>query len=222
MLDDSFRRDPGFRWRQSAPARLGRWLREHLRFVQAIHQAHSAVKAALEARRERAASAQAPAGAAGKGAAPAGAPQAPPAVELGVANMIYDDPTDDTWRGAWRVTETLISTINREVKEHGARFLVVTLSNPIQVHPDTSAREAFMRRLGVPDLFYPDRRFKALGDREGFAVFNLAPELQAYAEQHKVYLHGFAPDLGNGHWNERGHAVAGELLAQKLCAAAAR
>lgn len=220
VLDDSFRRDPAFRWRQSATSRAGRWLREHLRFVQAVHQAHAALKSAIAARRAPAAAAQkAPAGAT---TTPAGTPtQAPPPGELGAANMIYVEPPDEVWRGAWRVTEALVSTINREVGERGARFLVVTLSNPIQAHPEAAAREAFARRLGVRDLFYPERRFRALGEREGFPVFNLAPELQAYAARHKVFLHGFGRDLGNGHWNETGHRVAGELLAGKLCAAAA-
>jgi hypothetical protein len=64
-------------------------------------------------------------------------------------------------------------------------------------------------------------RLKALGQREGFAVINLAPDLQTYAERNQVFLHGFGREIGNGHWNERGHAVAGELLAQKLCEAVA-
>jgi hypothetical protein len=224
-LDDSFRRDPGFRWRQSALSRAGRWLREHLRFVQAAHEGHTAIKAALDARRDRAAAAKAAEGKAAGGAArtqPAAAATqtpaaAPPQVELGVANMIYDDPADELWRGAWRVTEALISTVNREVRERGARFVVVTLSNPIQAHPDASAREAFARRLGVPDLFYPDRRFQSLGQREGFPVLNLAPDMQAHADRHQTFLHGFGPELGNGHWNQTGHRVAGELLAEKLC-----
>ena len=45
----------------------------------------------------------------------------------------------------------------------------------------------------------------------------LAPDLQSYADEHKVFLHGFGRDIGNGHWNEEGHRVAGELIAQKLC-----
>ncbi len=46
---------------------------------------------------------------------------------------------------------------------------------------------------------------------------NLAPLLQTYAEQNNVYLHGFGSDIGNGHWNQLGHRVAGEIIAQKLC-----
>jgi len=252
VLDDSFRRDAAFRWRASLPSRLGRWLRERLRFVQAAHEAQVALKAALAARRERTAAREAanPAEAAQTAATnpaeaapaagpstPVGAPgaapnaeappgaakaEAPPAAELGTANMIYAEPQDELWRGAWQVTEFLVSAMHREVAARGARFVVVTLSNPIQAHPDPEAREAFARRLGVRDLFYPERRFKALGDREGFPVISLAPDMQAHAEANRVFLHGFPPDLGNGHWNQTGHRVAGRLLAPQLCAAAIR
>ena len=104
-----------------------------------------------------------------------------------------------------------------EVEEKGANFLVVTLSNGIQVHPDSSIRQAFMEDLGGGDLFYPDLRIRALGEREGFMVLNLGQDLQAYAEQHKVFLHGSAPNIGNGHWNLEGHRLAGEAIARKLC-----
>jgi lysophospholipase L1-like esterase len=233
MLDDSFRRDAAFRWRLSNLSRLGRWLREHLRFVQAAHEGQAAIKSALAARRARAAPAAALATAPAAistrlfavtpptAGDPATRPEPPPAAELGTANMVYAEPPDDLWRGAWQITEALISAMHREVAERGVRFVVVTLSNPIQVHPDPAAREAFARRLGVPDLFYPERRFKALGDREGFPVLNLAPDLQTHAEANRVFLHGFPPDLGNGHWNQTGHRVAGQLLAPQLCAAAA-
>src|SRR5215207_5933593 len=52
-LDDSFRRTAAFRLRNSALNRLGRWLREHLRFVQAVHEGQGAVKSRLDAWRER-------------------------------------------------------------------------------------------------------------------------------------------------------------------------
>lgn len=247
-LDDSFRDTPSFRLRDSALNRLGRWLRDHLRFVQAIHEAQVALKSRLAAWRERRAAQQAAqrdgsntnsagsansagntnsAGDAG-GAnsaggvraqtnAPNAGPDAAPSEEPGTANMIYREPSDDTWRAAWRVTEKLLATMNAEVRRHGARFYVVTVSNGIQVFPDPSARQAFAARLGVRDLFYPERRVSALGEREGFPVLNLAPALQAYADEHKVFLHGFGQERGNGHWNEEGHRVAGEMIGEWLC-----
>jgi hypothetical protein len=224
-LDDSFRRTAAFRLRNSALNRLGRWLREHLRFVQAVHEGQGALKSRLDAWREQrrlagegekngAGEAKATEATRPNATAPAGNA---PADELGTANVIYREPADDVWRNAWLVTEKLLAEMNAEVKAHGARFYVVTLSNGIQVFPDPAAREAFARRVGAADLFYAERRFKSLGEREGFPVYNLAPDLQTYADGTKVFLHGFGAQRGNGHWNEDGHRVAGELLTRKLC-----
>jgi hypothetical protein len=223
VADDSFRETPSFRLRNSALNRTGRWLRERLRFVQAIHEAQGALKARLDAWRERRRLAreqkqEPPFPAASQTPQPgAGTAEGTPAEEPGTANVIYREPSDDTWREAWRVTEKLLAAMNAEVKAHGARLYVVTLSNGIQTFPDPSARDAFARRLGVADLFYPERRFRASGEREGFPVYNLAPDLQAYADRNRVFLHGTGAQQGNGHWNETGHAVAGELLTQHLC-----
>jgi hypothetical protein len=225
-LDDSFRRTAAFRLRNSALNRLGRWLREHLRFVQAIHEGQGALKARLDAWRERRRLAREKerggTDAAGEvkptNAGPAGGAAGDvPADELGTANVIYREPPDEVWRDAWLVTERLLAEMNAEVKSHGARLYVVTLSNGIQVYPDPAARAAFQQRVGAPDLFYAERRFKSVGEREGFPVYNLAPDLQAYADRTKVFLHGFGAQRGNGHWNEEGHRVAGELLTEKLC-----
>jgi hypothetical protein len=234
--DNSFRDVSSFRLRNSALNRAGRWLRDHLRFIQAIHLAQVAIKSRIAAWRERRAASQqsnqsgdtkntntatnanvvSPSDANAQQDGNAQQKDAP-TDELGAANMIYREPSDEVWREAWRVTEKLLAEMNSEVKEHGARLFVVTLSNGIQVYPDVSARQTFAARLGVRDLFYAERRFNSLGEREGFTVVNLAPDLQSYADSNKVFMHGFAPQLGNGHWNETGHRVAGELLTQKLC-----
>jgi hypothetical protein len=107
--------------------------------------------------------------------------------------------------------------MSNEVTTRGVKFVVVTLSNGIQVLPDPAVRENFKKYFAVTDLFYPDKRIKSLGTREGIAVINLAPELQEFAERNQVFLHGFGENLGNGHWNATGHRVAGELLAKKIC-----
>lgn len=220
VRDDSFRNVPSFKLRNSFLNRAGRWLRDKLRVIQAIHQAQHALKARLDARRAAQAAHEqkgAPQTANANQAAPDAANNAP-GEEIGTDNLIYRPPSDQVWQDAWRVTEALITRMRDEVKAHGAQFVVVTLSNGIQVYPDRQARQAFLERVGAQDIFYPDVRIKALCEREGIDVITLAPQLQAYADEHKVFLHGFGHDLGNGHWNQLGHHVAGELLAQQLCA----
>ncbi|HLL73513.1 MAG TPA: SGNH/GDSL hydrolase family protein [Pyrinomonadaceae bacterium] len=233
-LDNSFLQTRSFRLRHSALNRAGRWIRDHLRVIQAFHQGHYALKNYLASKRAPAAALPLPAFISPSAHAqtanadaktvnantPARTANAPTAVvsdELGIDNLIYREPADDTWREAWRVTEGLLALMHDEVGARGAKFVVATLSNGVQVHPQPAAREAFLRRVGANDILYPDARIRSLGEREGFAVITLAPHLQHYAEQHQAFLHGFGRDIGNGHWNALGHRVAGELLAQKMC-----
>ncbi len=212
VLDDSFKSTRNFRFKQTFIARVGRWFNRHSRLIQAIAEGQRAW------RLRRAA------WTAGLQLLPtAYAEEAPEreliarSEELGTDNLVYREMDDQVWREAWSVTEELIRIMGEEVESKGARFLVVTLSNGPQVYPDGNVRKEFMRRFLVQDIFYPEQRLKSFGDRNGIELLMLAPELQAYADQHQEFLHGFTGNLGTGHWNITGHRVAGELLGQKLC-----
>jgi hypothetical protein len=208
VLDDSFRTSRAFLLRQSKLSRFGRWIKDHSRFVQAINEAHHGFKVLLASSKF---------GPNISSAEPtAKFDVSARSEELGIDNIVYVEPNNPVWNDAWLVTEGLILAIRDEVSARGAKFVVVTLSNGPQVLPDPQARQAFMRRLGLDDLFYPDNRIRSLCARENITVITLAPELQAYAEKSGAFLHGFGSDLGNGHWNAVGHQVAGELIAQKL------
>ena len=207
VFDDSFKTSRPFRLRQSFISQVGRWLKDHLRLVQAINEGHRGLKVLLASLKERWKSSE----------SASGSETALRSEELGIDNLIYSAPTSPLWSDAWNVTEHLIKQMSDEVKDRGARFVVITLSNPPQVVPSPKSREAFMERLGVKELFYPDNRIRLFAERAGITVITLAPELQAYAEQKNIFLHGFGPNIGNGHWNADGHRAAGEIIARKLC-----
>lgn len=135
--------------------------------------------------------------------------------EAGLDTMVYIKPTDQLWNEAWSVTEGLIIRIRNEARQREAGFLIVTLTNGDQVDPDPVLKRAAAKRLGVPDLLYPEKRIAALGNREGIPVLNLAEPFADYAERNKVYLHGFKN--GGGHWNSKGHHLAGKLISEKIC-----
>jgi hypothetical protein len=138
--------------------------------------------------------------------------------ELGLGDAIYKPPLNPRWKYAWDVTEKLIVTMNGDVRSHGAQFLVVTTSVGPQVYPDRAWRGRYEQSIDVRDLFYPDFRIRELGRRVGFSVLNLGPIFQSYADEYHVFLHGFGnTKLGIGHWNETGHRVGGELIADRLC-----
>lgn len=144
-------------------------------------------------------------------------PSAPREVE-GWDVDVYREPTIPAWVEAWRVTDGLLLLMRDEVQSKGAKFLVVTGTSGLQLYPDPAVRQESMRTLGVGNLFYPDARIKALGEKAGFPVLNLAAPMQEYADSHKAFLHGQGNLTGYGHWNQTGHRVAGELIARKLCA----
>ncbi len=137
--------------------------------------------------------------------------------EAGLNPTVYREPTDREWKEAWRVTEGVLSMMAEEVKGKGVKFLVVILSNPVQVHPDPHVRRQMEQELHVKDLFYPDRRVASRCSSLGIPVLALAPLLRSYAEKNKVFLHGFAPKSGGGHWNRLGHGIAGRKIAEWIC-----
>jgi hypothetical protein len=136
--------------------------------------------------------------------------------EPGVSDDVFRSPINKAWADAWSITERLIVQMRDEVQAKGARFLVVTVTTGLQVDPDATARTEYMKKLGVTTLSYPDSRLKALGDRENIDVLNLAPSFMDFATQNQTYLHGFGNTKGHGHWNEVGHKLAGELIAERL------
>jgi hypothetical protein len=197
VLDPGFARDPRFRKDEGRVRRILVALLNRCRVAQLLVQGVTL----LRQRR----------------GGPAGGPM-PAGGEPGLDQGIYRDPAGGPWEEAWALTEALLAAMRREAAEMGAAFVVVTLTNGIQVHPSVDMRREAELTLGVPDLFHPERRVEAAGRREGFPVIPLAPEMQRRAERGGIFFHGF-PDtaLGVGHWNKGGHRAAGEIIARELC-----
>jgi hypothetical protein len=137
--------------------------------------------------------------------------------EAGISDTIYREPTTEIWKEAWRVTEGVLLLMRDEVARKGAQFFVVTLTNGVQVDPDVSHRIGFAKWLGVSHLFYPEHRLQGFCQSHHIPILLLGPYFQKYATQNQVFLHGFGKTLGAGHWNQKGHRLAGETIAKWLC-----
>jgi hypothetical protein len=211
VYDASFRDSKTYRRYDSRLNRIGRWIDNHLRTIQLIHYVQFVAKLRLTDWRNKRKLAATQTRVANE------APKTLGANDLGIENMIYFEPRDENWKEAWRVTEGLIKEMHDEVNQKGAKFLLVTLSSAIQVYPDPAVRQRFLQQIGADTIFYPDLRLKTLADREQIDFLDLAKPMQTYADQNKVFLHGFGSDMGNGHWNVEGHKIAAELIATKMC-----
>ncbi len=61
-----------------------------------------------------------------------------------------------------------------EVRQKGAKFVVVTLSNAIHVYPDPVVRRNFMKHIGTNTLFDPNVRLKDFAQRQQIVFLDLA------------------------------------------------
>lgn len=198
VLDDTFLTEPAYQFRQSAPARTLYAVINHSRVLQLANRVRQILKARAVAAQQSDLAVNGP--------------------EAGLDAQVYHVPANAEWQRAWQVTEGLLRRLASEVEQGGGQLLVSTLSNGIQVDPDPARRQAFKQAQGLQTLFYPDRRVQSIGEDAGFPVLNLAPQLQQLAQAEGVYLHGFDnTPPGQGHWNTRGHAAAGEKMAGFVC-----
>jgi len=215
--DQSFRHSRGFKLRNSFVGSLGRWFRDHLRVVQGIDLAVRNYKVS-RAMRQAAPKTQTPVPTNNGATSPAsGSPAPAPVADIGIDNQVYREPADLAWNNAWRTTEALIKIMSDEVRSRGAKFLVLTLSNGIQVTPNPETRAAFLSSIGARDIFYPDNRIRGFCERENIPVLTMAPSLQRFAETNNAFIHGFGDNIGNGHWNVLGNHEGGKLAALKVC-----
>ena len=137
--------------------------------------------------------------------------------EAGIDDKAFVAPKDAAWIQAWDVTDRMISEMNLEVRQHGARFLVVSGTFGPQVDPNVGKRVAFANKLLATDLLYPGARIYDLGSKAGFPVLDLVPPFQAFAAQTNTPLHGFGATVNQGHWNQAGHKLVSSLVAKKIC-----
>jgi len=136
--------------------------------------------------------------------------------QAGLAEFVYAPPQTPIHREAWTITEGILKLMHKEVREHHAKFFLVTTTSPDQL--DQEQKVLLRQRLNAKELDYPEQRLRALGETEGFPVLNLLYDFQRHAEQHHVYLHGFPnTKLGAGHWNEQGNELAAQLISKRIC-----
>ena len=105
------------------------------------------------------------------------------------------------------LTEELIATMSREVAQHDADFAMIYVTSAPIFRQDMTVESAEETPIGKHES-----DMENLGRHEDFPVLILAPEFLNCAAENQVYLH-----IGGGHWNEKGHKLAGDLTAEMLC-----
>jgi hypothetical protein len=202
VLHDKLAREE---WEQAMKRRgwawkFARWRQDHFRVFQLLDHSQREIKTWWSQLRQANASVG-----------------ANPGSEAGLSDDIYCEPRSKACHEAWQVTEALLVAMRDEIAARGAKFYVVVLTNGAQVDPDPAKPAMFAKSLGVPDLLYADRRLEKFCQQQDIPILLLAPAFQQHATADHVYLHGFKGNLGGGHWNQKGHRLAGDMIVTWLC-----
>lgn len=123
---------------------------------------------------------------------------------------IYLSDQSTPWRDAFDITTSVLRRFRASVEANGSRFLLVTLSNAEQVHPEVQQQLKDNYKVSF-DFEQPDLFIEQFARKEHITHLMLMPPFRDYHLRTGEYLHGFGGSTG-GHWNENGHRLAAEKI----------
>ncbi len=126
-----------------------------------------------------------------------------------VDNGVYLARYSPEWKNAWRVTEALIAEIARESASAGAKFLLVSLTDPMQLSP---------RQGPSLDTEKPVRILRDIARRQSIEYLPLLPRFKEAMKANGWQL----SDLHfpcDGHWTPLGHRLAAEAITERVYSA---
>jgi lysophospholipase L1-like esterase len=127
---------------------------------------------------------------------------------------VFDTTPNETWSQAWRITEALLGRLRDDARTDGAPFMIVGVPDWRSLTDDVWRRALAGSRLldgrASPDA--PTDRLGEVARRLGTPYLNLLP---VYRQRTQV---GDGPFYftEDGHWNNAGHAVAAQTIADTL------
>jgi len=123
---------------------------------------------------------------------------------------LYGGDAAGKMRPLWELTGQLLNAFVDRVERAGANPLVVYVPSIVQIEEANwkTKRELF-GLVGEFDLEKPNKQLAAFADQYGFRFLDLTQAFRERAQTETLFLR-------DSHWNEAGHALAGERIAEFL------
>lgn len=128
---------------------------------------------------------------------------------------IYLKDLPREWEKAYEISKRAVLKFKDKVKSDGSDFLLMTLTNSSQISDKLIPNLNKALGSGNYDLEKPDREIRLFASQNGIDLFQLLPSFKESYLKTGTYYHGFEDNSGegyDGHWNYKGHRLAGELL----------
>jgi len=127
---------------------------------------------------------------------------------------VYSSNLTGKWKDAWGITEYSLLSLKKEVEADNAKFLLVILTDNLQIVPNPAEEVKKLTGKQVPldfDVDYPNRRLADFASKNNIDCVNLLPVFRRYSLENKLKLPYFS-FKNDGHWNKLGHLVASEVV----------
>ena len=114
---------------------------------------------------------------------------------------------------SWNLTKALLKEIDITAKENNAKTLIVLIPSKLQIHDEFW--EKIKRQYTLNDQNYklskPNDILVQFGSDNDISVLDMLPTFREHAKNgERLYFYK------DGHWNEKGHKLAAELIYDKL------
>lgn len=134
--------------------------------------------------------------------------------ETGIPYYIFAEEYSPEWQNAWEVTKALILRISKVLEENKIGLLVVVIPDECEFGPDLWSRWCNTIRTIKFDLEKPERILSEFLKEHRIDYLQLLPEFKKYTNDTSERL--YFPYTYDNHWNASGHALAAELIYDKL------
>ena len=131
-------------------------------------------------------------------------------------NLFKRHPADP-WLAAWRVTDALLQTLDRDVRDQSSRLVVVLIPTRFQVH--RQRWEELVQEFDLTDSDWdverPTNVLRCVLDRAQISYVDLLPRFleQVRLDPSREF---YLPN--DGHWNKEGHDLASKFVTEWLVA----
>ncbi len=139
-----------------------------------------------------------------------------PGIPLDFQVFLQDYPSE--WEEAWKITKGLILKTKEEAERHRAQFLLVSLTDGIQLaQPDRVKGEYPGFRGTRYNLDKPVEILTQFAKKEAIDYFSLLPVFRMHLREHHKSVESLHYSC-DGHWTPLGHRLAAEEIFKRIVA----
>jgi hypothetical protein len=121
---------------------------------------------------------------------------------------------DSTWRNTFQTTANLIRMFKKEAEKNGSILTLMLIPDSYQVQQNSQRK--FCGDCNDYDFNSTSEYFKSLSTKTGLHTVDLKNKFTEEYNRRGDCLYGFGKTACTGHWNEKGHQLAADIMSEEI------